>query len=136
MICDTGGLLAAFAPDQRGHPECAAVLVDSQQRLVPPLVLAEIDGLARRHLGAAAARRIAQELTGPSYRVMALTPETMAIATQVMSATGLGLVDASLVAHAREMKTLDLFTLDRGHFRWVRALNGLPFRLLPFDLDL
>jgi predicted nucleic acid-binding protein len=136
MICDTGALLASLAVDQSHHDECLSVILESSSRLVPALVLAEIDRLIRRHVGGPAADRVVGELTGPAYQVLPLTRETMATATQVMSTTDLGLVDATLVAHAKETRTLDIFTLDRQHFRTVRALNGLPFRLLPFDLDL
>lgn len=135
MICDTSALLAAFATDQPHHEECVAALTAAEVRSVSPLILIEIDLLARRHLDEGASMRMLRELTGPSYQLLQIGPETMGAATEVMANTGLDLVDATLVVHAKEMKTLELFTLDQEHFRKVRALNGLPFRLLPFDLD-
>lgn len=135
MICDTSALLAAFATDQPHHEECVAALAATEARSVSPLVLTEIDRLARRHLDGAASMRMLRELTGPSYQLLPIGPQTMTVANQVMANTGLDLVDATLVVHAKEMKTLELFTLDQDHFRRVRALNGLPFRILPFDLD-
>jgi uncharacterized protein len=135
MICDTSALLAAFASDQPHHQECAELLVSTENRSVSPLVLMEIDRIARRFLDETAGLRMLRELTGPSYQMLHVGPQTVSAATHVMASTGLDLVDATLVVHAKEMKTLDLFTLDQEHFRKVRALNGLPFRLLPFDLD-
>ena len=135
MICDTSALLSAFAPDQPHHEESAAVLASTESRLVSPMVLVEVDLLARRFLDGAVGLKMLRELTGPSYHLLQVGAQTVTAATQVMADTGLDLVDATLVVHAKEMKTLDLFTLDQQHFRKVRALSGLPFRLLPFDLD-
>ena len=48
--------------------------------------------------------------------------------------TGLGLADASLVALAERLGTIDIATLDERHFRAVRPLaGGKAFRLLPAD---
>lgn len=48
--------------------------------------------------------------------------------------TRLGLADASLVALAERLATIDIATLDERHFRAVRPLaNGKAFRLLPAD---
>lgn len=48
---------------------------------------------------------------------------------------GLGLADASLVALAERLETVDIATLDARHFRAVRPLAaGEAFRLLPIDL--
>jgi uncharacterized protein len=48
--------------------------------------------------------------------------------------TGLGLADASLVAVAERLGTIDIATLDERHFRAVRPLaGGKAFRLLPAD---
>jgi predicted nucleic acid-binding protein len=46
----------------------------------------------------------------------------------------LGLADASLVALAERLNTVDVATLDERHFRVVRPLAaGEAFRLLPMD---
>ena len=47
---------------------------------------------------------------------------------------GLGLTDASLVALASRIGTIDVATYDQRHFRTVRPLRaGDAFRLLPLD---
>lgn len=46
----------------------------------------------------------------------------------------LGLTDATVVVHAQDYRTLDLFTVDQRHFRAIKPLwGGDSFRLLPFD---
>jgi uncharacterized protein len=49
--------------------------------------------------------------------------------------SGVGLADASLVALAERLDTVDIASLDERHFRAVRPLTaGESFRLLPNDL--
>jgi uncharacterized protein len=48
--------------------------------------------------------------------------------------SGLALTDASLVALAERLETIEIATLDERHFRAVRPLvGGNAFRLLPID---
>ena len=138
MICDTSALLAALIRDQRNHEECAAHLSRAQIRIVPSLVLAELDYLVGRHLGQRAAIRIARALTSNSYEIASLESDGYVAATGVMDTyrdLRLGLVDASLVVMAKRYRTHDILTLDQRHFRVVRSLEGRPFRILPFDAD-
>jgi len=47
---------------------------------------------------------------------------------------GLGLADASLIALAQRLDTVDIATFDERHFRAVGSLvAGEAFRLLPMD---
>jgi len=138
LICDTGAILAAFSADQRYHQECAAALRLSRSRLISPVVLTEVDFLAGRLLGQRTAARIVAILAGPEYQILPYTSETLSAATEVMTAyadLGLGIVDASLVAHAKQQRTNEVFTLDQRHFRAIRSLDGRHFKLLPFDSE-
>ncbi|MFV1961483.1 MAG: type II toxin-antitoxin system VapC family toxin [Acidimicrobiia bacterium] len=138
MICDTSALLAAYSADQQYHIECASALEHAQRRLISPVVLTEIDYLARRILGRAIALRIMRLLTGPEYQMLPYTQQTLVAACDVMATYGdldLGVVDASLVAHAKEVGSNEILTLDQRHFRAVRGLDGRHFKLLPFDMD-
>ena len=138
MICDTSALLAALIPDQRNHKECAAQLSRARSRIVPSLVMAELDYLAGGILGQRAAVRIVRSIASDSYEIATLGREDLATATDVMDTyldLKLGLVDASVVATAKRYGTNSIFTLDQRHFRVVRSLDGWPFRLLPFDAE-
>jgi predicted nucleic acid-binding protein len=47
---------------------------------------------------------------------------------------GIGLTDASLVALARRVDSIDIATFDERHFRALRPLEGADaYRLLPLD---
>ena len=138
MICDTSALFAAYAADQQYHLECATALKHAQRRLISPVVLTEIDYLAGRILGRAFASRIMSLLSGPNYQILPYTQETLLTASGVMKAYAdmdLGVVDASLVAHAKETGTNEILTLDHRHFRAVRGLDGRHFKLLPYDME-
>jgi predicted nucleic acid-binding protein len=137
MICDTSALLSAFSADQKHHEECAAALENAAIRFVSPLTLNEIDFIAEGIVGRRGALTIMRALAGPQYRLLSYTRGTLIAATAVMEThedMNLGIVDASLVAHAREVGTEEIFTLDQKHFRSVRSLTGRHFRLIPFDL--
>jgi predicted nucleic acid-binding protein len=45
----------------------------------------------------------------------------------------LGLADASVVALAGRLHTLNILTLDERHFRAIEVAPGRAARLLPFD---
>ena len=138
MICDTSALLAAFSADQRFHIECADTLRNAERRLVPSTVLAEIDYLSGRIWGRQSAIRIARALAEPAYQILSHSDQTLLAASALMesySDLDVGIVDASLVIHAKELKTNEIFTLDQRHFRAMRGLDGRHFRLLPFDTE-
>jgi hypothetical protein len=102
------------------------------------VVLTEVDYLAGRLLGQAAASKIMRTLSGPEYRILPYTSSTLDAASQVMATytdLNIGVVDASLVAHAKHEGTHDILTLDQRHFRVLRSLDGRPFRLHPFDTE-
>ena len=47
----------------------------------------------------------------------------------------LGLTDATVIVHAQDYRTTDLFSVDQRHFRAVKPLRGGDsFRLLPADV--
>lgn len=137
LVCDTSGLLAALDRADPDHEACVAVLeAHVGPLLLSPLVLAELDHLVRRRLGADAARTLADDVAAGAYTLAGLTPHDIADSVGLDRAygdLGLGLTDASLVVLAARASTRLLFTLDERHFRAVRPQQGGSFRLLPSD---
>ena len=137
LICDTSGLLAALDRDDPDHGACVAVLERrSGPLLVSPLVLAELDYLARSRLGPDAARTLADDVAAGAYDLAPLAATDIADCVAVDRAygdLGLGLTDASLVILAARAGTRSLLTLDERHFRVVRPNQGGAFHLLPTD---
>ncbi len=100
-----------------------------------PLVVAELDHLVSRQGGPAAARALRRDLDRGAYLVEwwpSAIHETVAVARRYDSMQ-LGLTDASLIALAARLETLQVATLDERHFRAVQSLSGEAFVLVPTD---
>lgn len=124
--------------DQPHHEECLAALNRSQDLVVSPLVIAELDYLVTQRVGSSIAMRILRAFPEYGFEIAPFPMEDYLAALDVMSNYAdleVGLTDASLVVLAKRYKTNEILTLDQHHFRAMRGLDGRNFRLLPFDLD-
>lgn len=137
ILLDTSGFLAAQAPDQHRHAECAAILGNARPPLIlSPFVLAELDYMVGRALGVSGQVRLLAEVARGSYALQAFDQRDVDEALGVIERyrdLALGLADASLVVLSRRYDILDLLTLDERHFRAVSGARGRPFRILPAD---
>lgn len=101
-----------------------------------PLIVAEVDHLVGARGGRTAQRALYGDLAAGAYLVE-WWPGAIASMVKVAeryTGTALGVADASLVALAERVGTIELATLDERHFRAVRPLTGgKAFRLLPAD---
>jgi uncharacterized protein len=102
-----------------------------------PLIAAEVDHLVGTRGNPLALTGLRSDLAAGAYLVE-WWPGVIASAVKVAKRytdTGLGLADASLVALAERLSTIDIATPDERHFRTVRPLTGgKAFRLLPADV--
>ena len=137
IIADTGAIYACYDRSDQHHQATKGYLSGLDEKLwVPALVLAELDHLVGARLGESARATVIEDVLD----TMNVIPFDHGVATRAASVAGtysqlpLGLTDATLVVHAQDLRTLDLFTVDQRHFRAVRPLwGGTGFRLLPFD---
>jgi predicted nucleic acid-binding protein len=101
-----------------------------------PLIVAEVDHLVGTRGGRAAQRAFHRDLASGAYLVE-WWPGAIASVVKIAERyadTGLGLADASLVALAERLDTIEIATLDKRHLRVVRPLaGGKAFLLLPAD---
>lgn len=137
IVLDTSVAYALLDGADRLHAEAARWYAGVDDDLITtPLVLAELDHLAVTRAGQAAARAFRRDLIAGAYLVEwwdEAAAQAAGIADRYAD-LGLGLTDASLVALAERIGTLDLATFDEPLFRAVRPLSGGPaFRLLPID---
>ncbi len=104
--------------------------------ITTPLVLAEVDYLADRRLGAYARSAFRDDVASGSYYVAwwgSATEECVRIAERYFD-LGVSLADASLVALAARLETTSIATFDERHFRAMQPLTGEPaFTLVPAD---
>ena len=137
ILLDTSGLLSAIDGSQRYHAECRAILERSTAPgLLSPFVLAELDYLLARHVGAAAQSALLDEVARGAYRLEPFAAEDIATARSVIRRYAdlrIGLADASLVVLAERHGTKDILTLDERHFRALRIRGRQRFRILPSD---
>lgn len=141
LVADTSGLIAASdkkAPETAG---CQAALAEAGTVLVSPLVLTEVDHLAKARFGSDARSTLIDYIVFQARRGRFLLPE---ITTDLLEAArnvqrkyaglDLDLDDGVNVALAAEYRTNTVLTLDRRDFRAVRPLTPhAAFRLLPDD---
>lgn len=137
IVVDTSVVVAFMNAADDSHPAVAAWLDGLDDDLMTtPLIVAEVDHLVWARGGRAAQLALHQDLVAGAY-LLEWWPGAIATMVEVAERygdTGLGLADASLVALAERLDTVDVATLDELHFRALRPLTGgTSFRLLPAD---
>lgn len=137
ILIDTSGLLSALDESERFHRECAAALVAAAPPLlVSPFVLAELDYLLMRHIGALAQAALLEEVARGAYQLEPFDSADVARAKEVIERYAdleIGLADASIVVLAERHAITEVLTLDQRHFRAMRIERRKRFKLLPFD---
>ncbi|MBA2425556.1 MAG: PIN domain-containing protein [Actinobacteria bacterium] len=137
IILDTSVLYALLDRRDRRHDEAALWYSQTDEEMATtPLIVAEVDHLARTRTGRRAVEAFHRDLAGGAYLVE-WWPGAAARIVEVAghySGLDLGLADASLIALAERLGTTALATFDERHFRAVRPLTGgLAFALAPTD---
>ncbi len=137
ILIDTSALLSAMDTDDPDQKRTAAAIRASRgPRLVSPFVLAELDYLLTRRVGASAARRLLDEVIRGVYRLEPFDSDDIGRAGLILDRCrdlDMGLADASIIVLAERHGIQDLLTLDKRHFRAVLGPAGRPFRILPAD---
>jgi hypothetical protein len=135
LVVDTGPLVAAFNKRDRAHKACVDLLATTTaQLIVPAPVLTEVCYLVETRNGT---RAEAAFLTELATGTMTLEPTTtsdlfrMAELVTRYEDLPLGGVDASVIAIAERLNTVDIATLDRRHFSVVRPRHTRAFTLYP-----
>ncbi|MER5866389.1 PIN domain-containing protein [Kitasatospora sp. NPDC002040] len=142
VVADTSGLLAALDATHPLGASAREVLRTAGTLVISPVLLAELDHLARRILGPQAAHAAVDDIRRWVRAGRAVLPEitadTLDTAQAVRlrhAALGLDLADAVNVALAAEFRTDCVLTLDQRDFRAISPLTvHQAFRILPHDL--
>lgn len=127
VVADTGPLVAATNVRDRAH-RLAASLVSELGRdlIIPDLVLVEVDQLLRARVGKAAALAFLAAISKREHEVAFLSQALLGRAFEIdsrFSELDLGLVDASVMAHA-ERHELPILTFDFEDFRAAPPESG------------
>ena len=114
---------------------CAAALEESSPPLLQsPFVLAELDCLLMRHIGAHAQAALLEEVPRGAYRLEAFGAVDVDLAKDVIERYAdlqIGLADASIVVLAERHSVAEVLTLDERHFRAMRILQRRRFKSSP-----
>jgi predicted nucleic acid-binding protein len=137
IVVDTSIVVAYMNAADDYHATVAGWLDGADEDLATtPLIIAEVDHLVGARGGPTARQALHRDLAAGAYLVEWWSGAIAAVVkiAERYADTGLGLADASLVALAERLGTIDIATLDERHFRAVRPLaGGKAFRLLPAD---
>lgn len=141
VVADTSGIIAASDHNARESAGCRAVLEEAGTVIVSPLVLTEVDHLAKARFGSRARIVIIEFILAQARQSRFQIPETgletLSAARRVQqqyAALDLDLAAAVNVALAAQYRTDAVLTLDRRDFRAMHPMTPHKwFRLLPDD---
>lgn len=142
LVADTSGVVAALDPRVPESVGARRALDQAGAIAISPVLLSELDHVARRELGPARASRAIDWIARLVREGRLLLPmvdagliETAQRVRRHYADLDLDLADAVTVALAERLETNEILTLDRRDFRAIRPLSHhRAFRLLPDDL--
>jgi predicted nucleic acid-binding protein len=128
-------LLAAADADDAHHAVCSQLLREHRGQLkVPAPVVPETAWQVEHNLGPVSEARFLRLITSGQLEVVDLTIDDYGRCAELIEAYAslrLGLVDASVVTIAENLKISTLATLNHRDFRVVRPRHTAAFDLLP-----
>jgi len=142
VVADTSGVIAASDRNARESTACQGVMREAGTVIISPLVLTEIDHLAKARFGSRARTSIMDFILAQARQLRFQIPETgleildtARLVQRQYASLDLNMADAVNVALAARYRTDAVLTLDRRDFRAMRPLTPHKwFRLLPDDL--
>jgi uncharacterized protein len=142
VVADTSGIIAASDRNAHESAACQEVLREAGTVIISPLVLTEVDHLAKTRFGTRARTAIIEFILTQARQLRFQIPETglailetACLIQQQYASLDLDLPDGVTVALAAQYRTDAVLTLDRRDFRAIRPLTPHKwFRLLPDDL--
>jgi hypothetical protein len=137
ILADASAIFALLDRADERHDITRAWYEQTRPALATvPLVLAEVDYLAASRGSQGMRSAFRRDVIAGAYRVSwwdDAAEQAPEIAQQYAD-LGVSLADASLVALAARLQTIEIATFDERHFRAIRPLwGGDAFRLLPLD---
>ena len=138
IICDTSGLVAAYAAtDPRQRQVTDLLGNDPGPLILSPFVLAELDYLMATRTGTRAELKVLSDVASGLYTLAEFDRFDVgqaATLVQQYQQLNIGIADASLVVLAAKYRTTRLLTFDEKHFRAIRPVHGAAaFTILPAD---
>lgn len=136
IICDTSGLLAAYAGKHQQESVLRVLRADPGPLVLSPFVLAELDYLITQRAGIKHELNVLTDVAQGVYSLADIGRRDIHELAAVVGRYAdmrIGLTDASLVVLAARYRTTRLLTFDERHFRAIKPLHGEAFTILPAD---
>lgn len=144
VVADTSGIIAASDRNARESGACREILQEAGTVIISPMVLTEVDHLAKARFGGPARTAIVDfiidQLRQSRFQIPETGLDTLTSARLIQQQYAgldldLDLADAVNVVLAGRYRTDAVLTLDRRDFRAISPLTPHKwFRLLPDDL--
>lgn len=135
LVLDTGPLLADLDADDRYHGPCSDLIRSTRERrIVPAVVLPEVDRLSRQRLSADGFIALLTDIRHGAYDIEELAEADYDRVDEVLRTyrdLGVGFVDAAVLAIVERLGETKLATLDRRHFAAMRPRHVAALDLLP-----
>lgn len=135
LVLDTGPLLAALDAADPDHKPCADLIETAEEdRIVPALVLSELDYWCHERLSGDVWLSFLEDLLAGAYRVENPNYCDLERCHEFQTAYAdldLGVVDASVLALAERLGEPKIASLDHRHFSTVRPAHVEALELLP-----
>jgi uncharacterized protein len=142
VVADTSGIIAASDRNAPESAACREILQEAGTVIISPLVLTEVDHLAKARFGSRARTALIDFVLAQTRQLRFQIPETgldildtARLVQRQYASLDLDLAAAVNVGLAAAYRTDSVLTLDRRDFRAMRPLTPHKwFRLLPDDL--
>lgn len=141
IVMDAGPLIALMNAGDDAHKLCVAWLetVNTRRIVVPVPVLTEVCQVVASRGGAHGEAQFL-EMLADSDQFSLYTPgrdalRRMAVVVRQYGDFPLEVADASVIVAAENLRTAEVATLDRRHFRVVKPVHVAYFDLHPHDYD-
>ena len=135
MLADTSGLLAAVDAGEPDHERTrAAIAADQGPLVITDFVLAELDFLVLKRLGAEAEMALLDQVLEGVFLREPMTHEDLTRAREIIEQYQehrFGIADASLMALSERLSVREVLTLDQRHFGVFRDRSGKALTLVP-----
>ena len=130
IIADTGALYALVDLDDEWHERVAAWWKENRDPIVIPVaVLPEVCYLLHTRISREAESAFVRAVVDGEFVVEPLEPEDIVRAGEILQRyadLNIGFVDATVIATAERLDSMDILTTDRRHFRW--CARAMPAR--------
>ena len=133
VLADTSGILTLLDVANVEYNAFYKV-VEAHEIIVPQAILAEVDYLGTKYVGAHIVRGFLEDLLAGDYTYMVSDETDLRRAVEIMNQypdVPLGIVDSSVMALAERHQIRQILTLDRKHFSLVKPRGLEFFELLP-----